>query len=105
MVSKEDEHFMIWWEANRKRKKRLGWILFAGLPLGAALASAMLISIYSGWNVSSNILRQGGNLPATIIIGILATVVFVVLISARHKWDMNERHYRELLIKKEKQTD
>jgi hypothetical protein len=31
----------------------------------------------------------------------LAIVVFTAVFSARHRWDMHEQRYRELLAKKE----
>lgn len=84
------------------RKKKIWRQLSVGLPLGAALAGAMLVSIYSEWNVASSALRINSTLMYLVLAGVLLVVVFIVIFSARHRWDMNEQHYKELLVKKER---
>jgi hypothetical protein len=103
MLTEEENNFLRYWEDNRLKKKKIWKQLSVGLPLGVALAGAMLISIYSGWNTSSSALKINPTLMYLVLAGVLLVVVFIVIFSAKHRWDMNEQHYKELLVKKAKE--
>jgi len=45
--------------------------------------------------------RENASLVIVLIGASLLIVVFIVIFSARHRWDMNEQHYKELLAKKD----
>jgi protein-S-isoprenylcysteine O-methyltransferase Ste14 len=109
MLTEEEKGFIAFWEANRLRRKRLSKQLVIGLPAAAMLVIAIFISFFSGWHKQADIeLRsqsQSQTDYATIILvlilaGILI-VFFMAIFSARHKWDMHEQRYRELLAKKD----
>lgn len=102
MLTNEDKGFIEYWEQNRLRKKKVWRQLSVGLPLGVALAGAILANVYSGWNPAGSFLKYNGERLFIVLIAILLIVIFVVIFSARHRWDMNEQHYRELLAKKDK---
>ncbi len=101
MLTSEDKGFIEYWEHNRLRKKKIWRQLSVGLPLGTALAGAILINIYSGWNPAGTFLKHNGERLFVVLIGVLLVVVFIVIFSARHRWDMNEQHYKELLSKRD----
>ena len=101
MLSEEEKGFIEYWEQNRLRKRRLLWQLAAGLPLGALLAGTILINYISGWHKRAGMeLMSNTSGGLVIIIALLLTVVFVVVFSSRHRWDMNEQRYKELISKK-----
>jgi hypothetical protein len=102
MLTNEEKGFIEYWEQNRLRKKKIWRQLSVGLPLGVALGGAILVNIYSGWNKAGSVLGTNGGLFLTVIAAILLTIAFIVIFSARHRWDMNEQHYHELLSKKDK---
>ena|SRR5687768_18099769 len=102
MLTEEENNFIRYWEANRLRKKKVWRQLSVGLPLGVALAGAILVNIYSDWNPAGSVLKFNSSLMFIVLAGVLLVVVFVVIFSARHRWDMNEQHYKELLVKKTK---
>ena len=105
MLSTEEEQFILYWEQNRLRKKR-GWRqLSIGLPLGVALAAAILINIYSDWNPAGNMIRYDPQTMFVVLAAVLLIIIFVAIFAAKHRWDMNEQHYRELIAKKSKLTD
>ena len=88
---------MLWWEQNRIRKNKWIWKLAAGLPLGVLLALAIFINYFSTWYTRAQMvisLDHSGTL--VVILALLLIVVFVVIFSARHKWDLNEQRYKEL---------
>ncbi|MFI5129824.1 MAG: hypothetical protein ACHQFX_07540 [Chitinophagales bacterium] len=109
MLTEEETRFIEYWEANRLRRKRFFKQLAIGLPAGAFLVIAIFISFLSGWHrqADTEIRSQSQSQPnySSIILVLVAAalmiVAFTAVFSARHKWDMNEQRYRELLAKRE----
>lgn len=100
MLTEDEKGFVAWWEQNRHRKKKSWRQLALGLPLGVLLAAATGINYFSGWDSRANMeLRVSPSGVLIVLIGLLLVVVFVVIFSARHKWEMNEQHYQELVSK------
>ena len=109
MLTDEESKFIDYWEANRLRRKRFIWQLGIGLPVGLFFVINIIVSVISGWHkqaitdLQSQSQSQGGrSLILVIMIALLLIVVFTAVFSAKHKWDMYEQRYRELLIKREK---
>lgn len=102
MLTKEEENFILYWEANRDKQKKLFWQLAMGLPAGALLAIGILATLFSGWNDRASMIATTEMNPAVLIFAILLIVVFVAIFSKKHKWDMNEEQYQELIIKKKR---
>jgi peptidoglycan biosynthesis protein MviN/MurJ (putative lipid II flippase) len=109
MLTEEEIRFIEYWEANRLRRKRFFRQLAIGLPLGVLFVVAIFVSFLSGWHRQADIeLRsQSQSQPdystiiLVLVIAAILIVVFTAVFSARHKWDMYEQRYRELLAKKE----
>ena len=99
MLTEEETSFIRYWEENRLKKRKVWKQLSVGMPLGTALAGAILVNIFSGWNKAGTVLQFDPQLMVIVLAGVLMIVVFIVIFSARHRWDMNEQHYRELLAK------
>lgn len=104
MLTKEEEGFLAYWEKKREVKKKLTWRLAAGLPMGAVIAIAISVNYFSGWykraTMQINVNASG---ILTVLIALILIVIFIVVFSARHKWEMNEQYYKELLAKKNKE--
>jgi uncharacterized BrkB/YihY/UPF0761 family membrane protein len=92
MLNEEEKGFIGYWEQNRLRKKRLLWQLAAGLPLGSFLAIGIFVNYFSGWHKraamessvdTSNII--------VILVALILTIIFIVVFSSRHRWEMNEQ--------------
>jgi len=103
MLTEEEKNFMMYWETNRSKKRRLLWSLAAGLPLGVVLAVAIFINFFTGISVWFERAAMEFNMKTSgvlvILIALLLIVVFVAVFTAKHKWDMNEQRYRELEAK------
>lgn len=102
MVTEEEKAFIDYWAQNRLRKRRLLWQLAAGLPLGAVLAGSILVNYFSGWHKRAE--KELQIEPSAIVVimaALILTVVFIVVFSGRHRWEMNEQRYKELLAKKD----
>ena len=102
MLTEEEKRFVAYWEENRLRKKRLIWQLAAGLPLGVFLAVTICINYLSGWYQRADMeLRVDSSGVLVVLIALVAIIVFVVVFSGKHRWDMNEQRYKELMAKKD----
>jgi NADH:ubiquinone oxidoreductase subunit 6 (subunit J) len=96
---------MKYWEANRLRRKRGFRQLAVGLPLAVVLAVAIFVNFFSGllWyekadtELRSQPYQSQGTLILVVIIALLLIVVFVTIFSMRHKWEIHEQRYQELL--------
>src|SRR5215469_10744519 len=97
MLTEDEKKFVDYWEHNRDSKKRVLKQLYVGLPLGVILAAAIFINFFSGWDKHAQMLiNTDPSIVIILIIGLLAIVIFIVIFSARHQWDLNEQHYKEL---------
>lgn len=102
MLTEEEKRFIRYWEVNRNRRKRLIWQLAAGLPLGVLLAVATMANYLSGWYKRAAMdLQVHSSSILVVLIGLILIIVFIVVFSSRHRWEMNEQRYRELLAKKD----
>jgi membrane protein YdbS with pleckstrin-like domain len=103
MLTREEERFIIYWEQNRNSKRRLIWQLAAGLPLAVAMVAAIFITVFSEWYSRAIRIIHLNSGTIVVLIALLLTVIFIVVFTGRHRWDMNEQRYRELLEKKNKE--
>lgn len=104
MLSQEEKGFIEYWELNRLKKKKFWKQLAVGLPMAVVLVVAIFINVLSRWHKEADkvMRREQASLIIVLIGASLLIVVFIVIFSARHRWDMNEQHYKELLAKKDK---
>lgn len=104
MLTEEEKKFVEYWEQNRKNRKRYFRKLSLGLPLGVFLVIAIFVNFFSGWDKQAGaVMYQQSSLIYVLLIACLLIVAFIVIFSARHKWDANEQRYQELLSKKDKE--
>lgn len=105
MLTKEESGFIEFWEQNRLKKKKVLRQLSVGLPTAVVLVVAIFINLFSGWFKKADmaLYREKSSLILVLVIAALLIVIFIVIFSARHRWDLNEQHYRELMIKKERE--
>ena len=98
MLTEEEKKFIEYWKENRLRKKKIFRNLSVGLPLGVLLVSAIFINFFSGWYKRADMmLRADVSIVPVLLVAILFIVVFVTIFSARHRWDMNEQKFNELI--------
>ena len=102
MLTKEEKGFIGYWENNRERKKKIWRQLSVGLPLSVLLVIAIFANLFSGWykRADMEMKKEDSSLILVLLAAALLIVAFIVVFSARHRWDMNEQRYRELLSRK-----
>ena len=104
MLTPDEQKFIEYWEANRLSRKKVLKQLYVGLPFAALLVIAILVNFLSGWYKRADMeIRSNSSLILVVVIAGIAIVVFTTVFSVRHKWEMNEQFYRELMAKKEKE--
>jgi membrane protein YdbS with pleckstrin-like domain len=102
MLTHEENRFIEYWANNRNRKKRLMWQFAAGLPIGVLMAVAIFANYFSGWYQRAAMeVRINTSGVLVVLIALVLIIVFVGVFSARHKWEMNEQRYKELMVKKD----
>ena len=102
MLTEEEKNFVEYWENNRLRRKKFIRQLALGLPLGVAFVILIFFNFFSGWYKRAAMeLNTDTSLFPVLLIAAVLIVVFVSVFSARHKWDMNEQRYKELMAKKD----
>jgi len=110
MLSEEEERFIIYWEEHRDVEKKTIKQWLVGLPLGLLFGIPIIINFFSGWykrasmDLNSRLTNNQFN-PLVLIVAFLLIVSFVAIFSKRHKWEMHEQKYRELIAKKEKEIE
>ena len=100
MLPKREEAFIVWWEQNRDRNKRVLRQLFVGLPIGVAFGAGILLSLGSGWYQRANMVANSQVNPNVLIIAVVIIAVFIAIFYKKYQWEMYEQQYRELLQKK-----
>jgi len=104
MLNDEEKDFIAFWEANRGRKKVFIRYFQYGLPMGVAIGGGILINLFSGWDKRATMVANTD--PSLILILLIALILIVIFMSVftfRHRWDINEQRYRELLSKRDKE--
>jgi len=101
MLNAEEKRFLDYWEHNRLIKKKVIRQLSIGLPLGVALAAAIFINVFSGWDKRAQmVLNADPSLILIMVIAVILIIIFVVIFAVKHNWDLNEQRYRELLSRR-----
>ncbi|MBI5858624.1 MAG: hypothetical protein HZB42_13380 [Sphingobacteriales bacterium] len=102
MLNQEENSFIEYWEQNRFRKKKVLKQLYVGLPFAVVLIIAIFANFFSGWykRADMQLRAEEKTLIPVLIGGALLIVAFIVIFSARHRWDLNEQRYNELMARK-----
>ena len=103
VLTPEEEKFIEYWEHNRLKKRKITKQLSIGLPVGVLLVTGIFASVFARWDKHADVqMREemqytaGPTLILVFIIAGLLIVIFFVIFSARHSWDLNEQRYKEL---------
>lgn len=104
MITDEEKAFMEYWKKNRERESKLGRQLFFGLPLGILMGIGIVLSLITGWYTRAVMEANSQLNPIVLIIALLSIAVFTSIFYKKHRWEMNEQYYKELLHKKNKRN-
>jgi hypothetical protein len=99
MLTPDEDRFVEYWKNNREKEKKTFRQLLIGLPVGLCFAIGVLAVFSSGWYERANMVAYSSSSPYIFVIAIAMIVGFIAIFSKKHKWDMNEQRYLELLHK------
>ena len=101
MLTDDENRFLEYWTLNRKKSRNIFNGLAYGLPLGLLMTFTLVLNLASGWHKRATMLFNADpSLILVLLIAIIGIIVFIAVYSVKHKWDMNEQRYRELMAKK-----
>jgi glucan phosphoethanolaminetransferase (alkaline phosphatase superfamily) len=99
MLTTEEEKFISYWENNRKKQQQIFKQILIGLPIGLLFGLPIILNIFLKWNNQIQVISRGQfNI---ILICVLLIICFFAIFNTKHKWDVNEQHYKTLLKKKQ----
>lgn len=98
MLAKDEKEFLVYWESNRLAKKKWVRQLAVGLPLGVSLVLAIFVNLFTGWYGRAQMVlaRESSSLILILLMASIGIVLFIIIFSARHRWEMNEQRFQEL---------
>ena len=100
MLSKREEEFIVYWEKNRDRNKKLFYQLLVGLPAGLLICSGILLSLDIDWYQRANMVANSEMNPLYCSSLLLPLLFLWPSFYKKYQWDQNEQRYKELLHKK-----
>jgi hypothetical protein len=103
MLSKEENDFIRFWEANRLRRKKTVRQFLLGIPAGLLIVIPIVINFVSGWYKRANMEANSQDFnPGVLLVALLLIVGFTAIFWQRHQWDQYEQRYRELLARRDR---
>lgn len=106
MLSEEEKKYLVYWEANREREKKVVKQLIIGVPMGLIFAIPILIAVFSSkfWYKRADAVANTQTSPAVLIIAIIVITAFVAIFYKRHQWEMKEQQYQEIKNKEKRES-
>jgi len=103
-ISDEERKFLVYWEQQRLKDKRLTNQLMFGLPIGILFSIPILINFFLGkfWYKRADAVGISQFSPTVLVIAVLLITVFVALLNRRFRWERLEQQYLELKAKEKK---
>ena len=100
-ISEEERKFLVYWEQQRLKEKRLTNQLMFGLPIGILFSIPILINFFMGkfWYKRADAVGVSQFSPTVLVIAVLLITVFVALLNRRFRWERLEQQYLELKAK------
>lgn len=102
MLNPEEKNFLAYWEQERLQKKKVLRQLYVGMPMGVILVITIFINAFSGWykRADMELHTEERSLILVLVVAAILIVAFIVIFSARHRWDQQEQRFRELKARK-----
>jgi hypothetical protein len=105
MLTQDEQRFIDYWKNNRDKEKKTFRQLLIGLPIGLVFGVSILAIFSSGWYERANMVAYSSSSPYIFLIAIFCIIAFIAVFSKKHKWDMNEQRYAELIHKQNKSAE
>lgn len=105
MLTQQEKDFIMYWETNRGRQKKVVRQFLVGIPIGLLFAIPIVINFSSGWYRRADMEANNQEFnPIVLLVALLLIVGFTAIFYQRHKWDQYEQKYRELKARQEREN-
>lgn len=94
-----EKEFMMYWENQRKKERKVLRKILWGVPTGIIFSSVILINIMSGWD--KQVYKIPMSLFVLIIIGLIALALFTAFFKMQIDWQRKEQYYLHLQQKQQ----
>jgi len=103
-ISDEERKFLVYWEAQRNKERKLTNQLMFGLPIGILFSVPLLVNFFLGkfWYKRADAVGISQFSPTVLVIAVLLITVFVALLNRRFRWEKLEQQYLEIKAKEKK---
>ena len=101
MLTQEEKDFILYWESNRDRRKKLFRQLLVGIPMGLLFGVPIILNYALGWYKRANMVSGSQSSPLVLLVAILLIISFVAIFYKKFQWEQYEQKYRELKQKEE----
>jgi membrane protein YdbS with pleckstrin-like domain len=102
MITDEERRFVIYWEKNRVKEKKIVRQWLVGMPIGLLFAIPILLNFSMGWYKRANMwarAHSGDSGTIVIIVAVLLISTFIAIFYKQHRWDRYEQQYLEIQAK------
>lgn len=107
MISEDEKKYLVYWEANRDKERKVVKQLIIGVPIGLIFAVPILISVFSSkfWYKRADAVANSQTNPAVLVIAIVLIAAFVAIFYKRHQWEMKEQQYQEIKSREKREQE
>ena len=106
MLTQQEKDYLVYWQKNRDRQKKVFWQFLIGIPAGLLFAIPIFINFASGWFKRASMVANTEDFnPIVLLIALLLIIAFIAIFSKKHQWDIREQRYKELLAKQAKDPE
>lgn len=102
MLTQDEQRFIEYWRINREKEKKTMRQLLIGLPAGLVFALGIMAVFSAGWYQRANMVAYSSSSPYIFLIAIFVIIGFIAIFGKKHRWEMNEQQYLELLEKEKR---
>lgn len=101
LLTEDERKFLVYWEANRLRQRKLTNQLMYGLPMGILFSVPIIINFLMGrfWYKRADAVGMSQFSPTVLVVAVLLIAVFIALINRKFRWEKLEQQYLELKAK------
>lgn len=103
-ISDEERKFLVYWEAQRNKERKLTNQLMFGLPIGILFSVPLLVNFFLGkfWYKRADAVGISQFSPTVLVVAVLLITVFVALLNRKFRWEKLEQQYLEIKAKEMK---
>jgi hypothetical protein len=103
-ITEEERKFLVYWEAQRNKERKLTNQLMFGLPIGILFSVPLIINFFMGkfWYKRADAVGISQFNPTVLVLAVLLITVFVALLNRRFRWEKLEQQYLEIKAKEMK---